>query len=128
LSLGTDQHAIVDFFEEARALELNERLRSGRRGRFSPAELIAAMTRHDSIGVPDAGRLEAGARADLVVVGLDSVRTAGTDPAQLVFAAGAPDVRTVLVDGAVVVDDGVHVLGDVGRMLNDAITYVWSRT
>ncbi|HEY9292685.1 MAG TPA: formimidoylglutamate deiminase, partial [Microlunatus sp.] len=44
LSLGTDQHAMIDFFTEARALEMHERLASGHRGRFGPAELITAAT------------------------------------------------------------------------------------
>ena len=35
LTLGSDQHAVIDLFEEARGLELNERLRSGERGRFT---------------------------------------------------------------------------------------------
>ena len=30
LSLGTDSHAVIDLFEEARATEMHERLRSGR--------------------------------------------------------------------------------------------------
>ncbi|GAB2464462.1 formimidoylglutamate deiminase [Jatrophihabitans fulvus] len=125
LSLGTDQHAVVDLFEESRALELDERLRTGRRGSFSPAELLTAATRHDAIGWDDAGRLAAGARADLVAVRLDTVRTAGCDPAQVLFAAGAADVDTVLVDGRTVVSGGEHVLGDVGALLREGIEDAW---
>lgn len=125
LSLGSDQHAVIDLLEEARALEAHERLRTGERGRFSPAQLLDALTAHDSIGWPDAGRLEVGARADLVAVRVDTVRTAGADPAQIVLAAGAPDVDTVVVDGRVVVQDGRHVLGDVGRLLTDAVAAAW---
>ncbi len=125
LSLGTDQHAAVDIFEEARAVELDERLASGRRGRFAPSALLAAAARHDTLGVADAGRLEPGARADLVAVRLDSVRTAGTDPGQIVFCAAAADVATVLVDGRAIVRDGEHALGDVGRLLQDAIAAAW---
>jgi cytosine/adenosine deaminase-related metal-dependent hydrolase len=57
-----------------------------------------------------------------VSVALDSVRTAGCDPAAVVFAATAADVRHVVVDGRVVVRDGVHtVVPDVGAALLDAI-------
>jgi cytosine/adenosine deaminase-related metal-dependent hydrolase len=68
------------------------------------------------------GRIAVGQRADLVGVRLDSPRTAGVAPAQVVMAAGAPDVHTVVVDGRVVVADGRHVLGDVGLLLRSAIT------
>jgi cytosine/adenosine deaminase-related metal-dependent hydrolase len=121
VSLGTDQHATIDLFDEARSLELHERLATLQRGRFTPAQLLAALTRHGSIGWADAGRLVTGARADLVAVRLDTVRTAGCDPAQVVFAASAADVDTVLCDGQVVVRDGRHRLGDVGELLQRAI-------
>ena len=41
------------------------------------------------------------------------------------MTAGAADVHTVVVDGRVVVDGGRHVLGDVGRLLADAIPPLW---
>ena len=44
LSLGTDSHALIDVFEEARAVELDERLESGVRGGHSAAELLRAAT------------------------------------------------------------------------------------
>lgn len=125
LSLGSDQHAVVDLLEEARALEMHERLASLERGRIAPADLLAAATAHESIGWSDAGRLEVGARADLVAVRDDTVRTAGSDPGQLLLAATAADVDTVVVDGRVVVEAGRHRLGDVGRMLQEAITPLW---
>ena len=125
LSVGSDQHAVVDLFEEARGVEMNERLTERRRGRFAPADLLEVLTRHDRIGWPDAGRLEPGRRADLVAVRLDSVRTAGCDPAQVVLAATAADVDTVLVDGRPIVSDGKHILGDIGPLLADAIEAAW---
>ncbi len=127
LTLGSDSHAVVDLFTEARLLEGHERLRSGLRGRFTPAELVTALTAagQTALGWPDAGRIEAGARADLVAVDLASERTAGVAPQQVVLAAGAADVRTVVVDGRIVVQDGRHVLGDVGRLLARAIEPLW---
>ncbi|MCV2487852.1 formimidoylglutamate deiminase [Geodermatophilus sp. YIM 151500] len=126
LLLGSDSHAVVDPFAEVRLLEGHERLRSGERGRFSAAELVAALTGHDALGWPDAGRTEVGARADLVAVDLASPRTAGTAPDQAVLAAAASDVRTVVVDGRVVVDQGRHRLGDVGRLLAEAVAPLWA--
>ena len=110
LCLGSDSHAVVDLFEEARALELDERLRTEQRGHFTPAQLVEAATRagHRALGWPDAGAIAVGNRADLVTVRLDSVRTAGCEPAAIVFAAAAADVAHVVVDGRPVVRDGVH--------------------
>jgi formiminoglutamate deiminase len=128
LSLGSDSHAVVDMFEEARAVELNTRLRDERRGHFTAADLLAAatVTGHRALGWFDAGTIGAGQRADLVTVATDSVRTAGTDPAAIVFTATAADVRQVMVDGRVVVRDGAHVSLDVPRALREAIGTVLS--
>ncbi|MDQ6849882.1 MAG: formimidoylglutamate deiminase [Actinomycetota bacterium] len=127
LSLGSDQHAVVDLIEDARALEMDERLATRRRGNFRPDELLAALTAHDSIGWPETGRLAAGARADLVAVRLDSVRTAGIDPGQVLLAATAADVDTVIVDGRTIVSGGRHRLGDVGASLRASIEPLWTR-
>jgi formiminoglutamate deiminase len=117
ISLGSDQHAVLDPFVEARALEHGERLRTGRRGRFTPAELGTALTTaaHASLGQPERS-------LDLVAVRMDSVRTAGCAPEQVLLAATAADVHTVVVGGEIVVRDGHHEkLGDVGRLLREAI-------
>lgn len=114
--LGSDQHAVVDLFEEARAVELDERLRTRVRGHWTAGELLAAATSsgHYGLGWPEAGRLEPGAYADLVTVALDSVRTAGAAPDHAaeaaVFAATAADVRHVVVSGRQIVHDGRHLL------------------
>ncbi|HEX6870818.1 MAG TPA: formimidoylglutamate deiminase [Micromonosporaceae bacterium] len=133
LSLGSDSHAIVDLFEEARAMELNERLRDEHRGHFDTAELLTAATAsgHAALGWPDAGTIAEGGRADLVTVSLSSVRTAGFDPAEpaaaVVFAATGADVTHVVIDGRVVVRDGRHLLVDnVEAALAEAIREVWS--
>jgi cytosine/adenosine deaminase-related metal-dependent hydrolase len=125
LCLGTDGHAVIDLFEEARAVELHERLRTERRGHFATAELLHAATLagHAALGWPDAGALAVGARADLVTVGLDNVRTAGAEPAAAtVFAATAADVTQVVVDGRLIVRDAVHAtISDVPGALADTI-------
>lgn len=125
LSLGSDQHAVIDLLEEARALEMHERLHTLQRGRFQPGDLLDAATRHASLGWDDAGRLAVGERADLVAVRLDSPRTAGSAPEQVLLSASAPDVDTVVVDGRTVVAGGRHVLGDVGALLHDSIAPLW---
>ncbi|MFY1598451.1 formimidoylglutamate deiminase [Micromonospora sp. WMMD737] len=128
LSLGSDSHAVIDLFEEARAVELDERLRTRRRGHFAPAELRDAATvgGHAALGWRDAGRIAVGARADLVTVRLDSPRTAGVPPVGVWFAAGAADVTHVVVDGRPVVRDGRHLTVDVPAELTAAIEEVTS--
>ncbi len=125
LCLGSDSHAVIDLFEEARAVELDERLRSEARGHFTASELLTAASNHAALGWPEAGRLEAGAPADLVTVSLDSVRLAGTRPdtalESVVFAGTAADVREVVVGGRRVVADGRHLTIDVPRALEAAI-------
>jgi formiminoglutamate deiminase len=99
LTLGSDSHAVIDLFEEMRAVEMHERLATRRRGHWSAAQLLAAATYdgHASLGFADAGRLEAGRRAEFVTLDLDSWRTraAGATPETAVFAATAADVREV---------------------------------
>lgn len=114
LALGSDAHAVIDLFEEARGVELHERLVTGHRGGLAPGDLLAAATEtgHACLGWRDAGRIEAGALADLVTIALDTPRTAGCPPtaATAVFAATAADVSSVVVSGRLVVAHGVHQL------------------
>ncbi len=105
LSLGSDSHAVIDLLEEARAMELNERLRTRTRGHWTAAALLRAASAdgHAALGWADAGTLEAGALADFTTIALDSVRTAGPVPRlgaeTAVFAATAADVRHTVVGG-----------------------------
>ena len=126
LTLGSDSHAVIDPFEEMRAVELDERLASQQRGHWAADELLRAATvdGHRSLGFADAGRIAAGFRADLVTVDTASARTAGAgaDETAAVFAASAADVVHV-------VRDGVDVTVDRGRVAADlaaAIERLWS--
>ncbi|MFI6039547.1 formimidoylglutamate deiminase [Streptomyces sp. NPDC051315] len=128
LSLGSDSHAVIDLFEEARAMELNERLRTRTRGHWTAAALLRAASAdgHAALGRDDTGTLETGAAADFTTIALDSVRTAGPLPRlgaeTAVFAATAADVRHTVVAGRHVVRDGVHTLvPDVPQALARAV-------
>ncbi len=115
---------MIDLLEEARAVELDERLASGERGRHRTGALLGAATAggYASLGLHDGGRIAPGALADLTTVALDSVRLAGTPPLDgVVFCAGAADVRDVMVGGRWVVRDGTHVSIDVARELHEVL-------
>jgi len=113
LCLGTDSHAIIDMFEEARAVESHQRLISNKRGVHRSGDLLAAATLHgaSALGSKKHG-LVAGANADFIAVDLDSVRLASFDPtngaAHLVHGATASDVRDVWVGGEQIVKAREH--------------------
>lgn len=120
LAVGSDSHAVIDLFEEARAIELDERLVTGVRGQHQPEALLGAAT---------GGRaLVVGAPADFVVLSLESPRLAGFDPeaaaAHVVFSATAADVDSVVVGGRQAVAGGRHVCIDTAAALRAAITTV----
>lgn len=121
LSLGSDSQAVIDSFEEARGLEMDERLASEQRGHFTATALLAAATNHSALGWADAGAIAVGRRADLVTVSLESVRTAGTEVGQAVFAATAADITHVLADGRMIVTGGRHSTMDVAGELRKAL-------
>jgi formiminoglutamate deiminase len=130
LSLGSDSQAVIDMFEEARAVELDERLATLVRGCHAPVRLAEAMTSdgYACLGWPEGGRIRAGALADLVSVSLRSVRLAGTRASDaldaVLFAGSAADVHTVIVGGREVVRDGAHRSLDVAAELSSAIAAV----
>ncbi|MBR7824771.1 formimidoylglutamate deiminase [Actinospica sp. MGRD01-02] len=118
ITLGSDSHAVIDLFEEARAVELDERLSTERRGHWPATDLLTAATSagHASLGRADIGTIAVGQGADFVTVNLDSIRLTGTDPRNAVesvlYAATSSDVRHVVVGGRVIVWEGVHLLVD----------------
>lgn len=113
LTVGSDSHAVIDLFEEARGIELHARLASGKRGRLAPETLLAAATANGaaSLGFTHGG-LEVGASADFVVVDPETPRLRGVleeeGLAGVVFAATAADVSDVFVSGRRVVESGHH--------------------
>jgi formiminoglutamate deiminase len=122
LTLGTDSHAMIDLFEEARAVELDERLARRERGIISAARLLdsASAAGQRALGWTEAGNLRVGAHADLVAVDTRSIRTAGggATAENVVFAASAADVTDVIVDGRTVVTERRHVAyPDIGDAL-----------
>jgi formimidoylglutamate deiminase len=143
ICLGTDSHAQIDLFEDARELELHLRLQKLERAMLSvrsptvregsdaspngrasdTAELLfdcATKNGARSIGAPG-GTLEPGKAADFFTIDLDdpSIAGAATDTllASIVFALSRAAVREVVVSGKPIVSEGQHLLQEeiVGR-------------
>jgi formiminoglutamate deiminase len=130
LSIGTDSHAVIDGFEEARAIEMGARLASEQRGVVATHTLLEAATSNGMKALGwDAGALATGKLADFVSVRLDSLRTAGCDPSlasTAIFAASAADVDMVVVGGRPVVEGGAHLaVPDVAGELAAAIATLY---
>lgn len=113
LCAGSDSHAVIDMFEEARGIEMHTRLATGRRGNFAPDELMASLTTigSASLGFPSGG-LQVGSPADFVVIATDSPRLSGIQDAttldSVIFAATSADVSEVFVRGRRIVSSGRH--------------------
>ena len=132
LSIGTDSNAFIDMFEEARAVETDERLVTGKRGVHAPASLLIAATSGGAtaLGWGQHG-IQVGAPADFIALSLDSVRLASFDAAHaaahIVYAASPADVRDVWVAGRQIVQDHQHlslsdVVGGLGRAIASVVT------
>ena len=87
---------MIDLFEEARAIELDERLATGVRGQHTAGDAARGRDRRRlrGLGWPEAARIEPGALADLVTVvarrrAARRARRPSTRVGRVVFAATA---------------------------------------
>ena len=105
LCLGSDSNAIIDPFEEARGVELDQRRANGRRVLHQPEELFRAATVDGMKALGwDAGALRPGLLADFITIGLEPpVLWRRLDLGYLMFCSSARDVTNVVVGGKTVV-------------------------
>ena len=113
VGLGADGAACnnrLDGFEEARMASLLARTLHGQ-GTLAASDALVMATRSGARAMhieSDAGTLEAGKRADVIVLDAGRLSGPGGDPAtRIVFGGGARAVRDVFVDGTMLVRDGV---------------------
>jgi 5-methylthioadenosine/S-adenosylhomocysteine deaminase len=112
VSLGADGAACnnrLDMFEEMRLAAVLQAMRRGP-GTLPARDVLWMATRAGArtMGLEhEIGSLEAGKRADVIVVDRDRPHIApGPDPySTLVYAARGSDVRTTIVDGELLVDE-----------------------
>lgn len=117
ISLGTDSNSVIDLFEEARSLEMNDRLRLERRGVHAPADLLtsATMTGLSALGWGTHEALGVGSPADFVAISFSHTSTIGLDPSDgpgaLLFTASGSAITDVVVAGRSVVTEGESLRG-----------------
>jgi formimidoylglutamate deiminase len=126
LSFGTDSNMQIDLLEDARQVEYHLRLHQLERQVLEPqtggapgdasalARLLfksASRSGAEAFHAPG-GSLEPGGAADFFTVDLNDPAIAGADDGSLltsiVFCAGRPAIREVVVGGKAVVSDGRH--------------------
>ena len=116
IALGTDSvvsNNSFNMFEEMKFAALQQRIAAGydQRSQPSPLDILKMATIHGAtvVGMADEiGSLEAGKKADLLVVELPPEAPATYEAAlsHLVYSAGPEHVRAVIVNGELVVENG----------------------
>jgi 5-methylthioadenosine/S-adenosylhomocysteine deaminase len=127
VSLGADGAACnnrLDMFDEMRLAATLQAMRFAP-GALPARDVVWMATREGAraLGLDDTiGSIEAGKRADLILVGADAPHLApGNDPwSMIVYSARGTDVRLTMVDGTVVVRDGKLTWGDPAEITREA--------
>jgi 5-methylthioadenosine/S-adenosylhomocysteine deaminase len=129
ISLGTDSATAGRFLDMVRVMYLAA---CAHRDQFADATIMGAYKAIEMATIDGAraclwddqiGSLEAGKRADIVIVGMDALRWhPNLDPVRsLVYAADGDDVETVIIDGRVVMRDRVILTVDEEKVKRDVI-------
>ncbi len=127
LSLGTDGAASnnrLDMMSEMQAASLLQKGLHRDPSVFPAKSIRKIATRNGALvmGREDCGKIEPGARADLILVDVSSPRDLpGYDPdSTLVYSAASADVSLTMVDGRVLYRNGEYTTLDVEKIRFDA--------
>ena len=127
VGVGTDGAAsgnTLDVLEQTRLLALSQKQQENDPGFLTTSDALRLATRGGASLAPfgTTGSLEVGAVADVVLVDLSGPHCQPVhDPlATLLYSARASDVRTVIVNGDIVVEDRRLVRGDLGEIVRNA--------
>jgi 5-methylthioadenosine/S-adenosylhomocysteine deaminase len=128
VALGTDGAASnhsQDMFETMKTASLLQKVHHQEAGVIAPYAVLRMATAGGAkaLGLaPVCGSIEAGKRADLILVRVDTVHSQPVNDlfSQLVHCAKASDVETVIVDGRVLMKNRELQLSDERRVLEDA--------
>lgn len=120
LSLGSDSNAVIDPFAEAKALEMNDRLRLEQRGIHTPEELLhsGTMAGLAALGWGDHQPLSPGSPADFISVDCTP------DLGSLIFDTDRHSVTDAIVAGRQIIADRKNTAGQTPLALAAAISEV----
>jgi len=127
VSLGSDGAACnnhLDMFGEMRLAALLQSVRFGP-GALPARQALTMATRNGAraLGLEaDIGSIEAGKRADLILIEHERPHLApGADPFSTIVYAGRPDdVRMTMVDGEILMKEGIATRLDAAEVTRDA--------
>ena len=130
VALGTDGAASnhsQDLFDTMKAASLLQKVHHQDAGVIDPYAVLRMATAGGAkaLGLSSVcGTIEAGKRADLILIDLDTIHSQPVNEvfSQIVHCAKASDVRTVLVNGEVLMKDRAFTRLDVNKALVDAKT------
>jgi formimidoylglutamate deiminase len=145
ICLGTDSHAQIDLFEDARELEYHLRLQKLERAVLDDESQVSSLKPQGlaarlfdcatvngarSIGAPG-GMLAPGRPADFFTVDLDDPSIAGASHdnllAAIVFSASRAAIREVVVSGKPIVAEGQHLMQEeVVERFNELQKRLWT--
>ena len=124
MGVGTDTFP-KDIISDMRYAALASRIAEKSFMAGHPRDVFNAVTLGGAkmVGRDDLGRLEKGAKADLVIVNLKNIAFGAVrDPVRsLMETAVSRDVRTVIVDGETLVDDGKYLRLNEEELLEKAL-------
>lgn len=128
VGLGTDgasSNNDLDLFGEMRSAAFQQKLRVN--STALPAYEVLEMATvggAQTLGLEDVGILAPGFKADLITIDMDQPHfyPRFSIPAHLVYVAHAGDVRTVMVDGKLLMEERKLLTMDVGRVCREAET------
>ena len=105
LCFGSDSNAVIDMFEEARGVELDQRRATGRRVLHQPEDLLRAATVDGMRALGwNSGELKPGMLADFITIGQRApILWRRLDLGYLVFCSSGRDITNVVVGGTTVV-------------------------
>ena len=112
VGLGTDgpaSHNSLDMFQEMKFAGMIHKDKAGDVEFLKTGELLELATSRaaEAMNRPETGKLAPGMKADIIVVDLDTIHAAPVYDvtAALVYSAKSEDVRTVIVDGRVLMEE-----------------------